>query len=101
MGNFHHKALMICASISAYTAPALMTLCLSTNYWIYGKQVRLSSVPVVKIGETRSFNYTYHRIGLWKECIKEKLDLPYKCDIVKYSKTEAKSEKGFKAVACE
>lgn len=92
---------MICASVSAYTAPALMTVCLSTNYWIYGKQVRSSSTPILKAGDSRIFNYTYHRIGLWKECFKEKIDLPYKCDIVKYSKTEAKSEKGFKAVACK
>ena len=101
MGNFQHKALMICASVSAYTAPALMTVCLSTNYWIHGEQIRSSSTPIVKVGETRLFNSTYHRIGLWKECVKETIDASYKCDLVKYSKTEAKSEKGFKAVACE
>lgn len=29
------------------------------------------------------------------------LDAPYTCDLVKYSKTEAKLEKGFKAVSCK
>ena len=73
MGNFHHKALMVSASVSAYTAPALMTVCLLTDHWIYGKQTRLSTNPVVKAGDTRSYNFTYHQIGLWRECIKEKI----------------------------
>ncbi len=92
---------MICASISAYTAPLLMILCLLTNYWIYGRQTRLSPNPTMKAGDTRIVNYTYHRIGLWQECMRETLDIPYTCEIVKYSKTEAKLEKGFKAVACK
>jgi hypothetical protein len=101
MGNFHHKALMVCASVSAYAAPALMTICLLTDYWIYGKQTRLAQNPIVKAGETRILNYTYHRIGLWRECMRESIDIPYTCEIVKYSKTEAKLEKGFKAVSCK
>jgi hypothetical protein len=101
MGNFHHKALMVFASVSAYTAPALMTVCLLTDYWIYGKQTRLSSTPVMKVGDARVLNFTHHRIGLWRECMRETLDLPYICEVVKYSKTEAKLEKGFKAVACK
>lgn len=64
---------MVSASVSAYTAPALMTVCLLTNYWYYGRQIRLSQNPVAKIGETRGLNFTYHRIGLWRECIKEAL----------------------------
>ncbi|CAF2817599.1 unnamed protein product [Rotaria sp. Silwood2] len=90
---------MVSASVSAYTAPALMTVGLLTDYWIYGNQTRLSQNPVVKIGDIRSLNYTYHRIGLWRECMKESYDAPYTCDIVKYSKAEAKLEKGFKAVS--
>jgi len=101
MGNFRHKTLMIFASVSAYTAPALMTICLLTDYWIYGQQTRLSANPTIKAGDTRILNYTYHRIGLWRECIKETIDIPYTCEIVKYSKTEAKLEKGFKAVSCK
>jgi hypothetical protein len=101
MGNFHHKALMVSASVSAYTAPALMTVCLLTDYWIYGKQPRLSQNPVVKAGESRILNYTYHRIGLWRECMRETTNTPYICEIVKYSKAEAKLEKGFKAVSCK
>jgi hypothetical protein len=101
MGNFHHRALMVCASVSAYTAPALMTVCLFTNYWIYGKQTRLSPNPIFRVGDTRILNFTYHRIGLWKECVRESVDVPYHCEIVRYSKTEAKSEKGFKAVSCK
>lgn len=102
MGNFQHKALMICASVSAYSAPALMTICLLTDYWIYGAQTRLSGNPIiVKTGETAVLNYTYHRIGLWRECMKESIELPYNCEIVKYSKAEAKLEKGFKAVSCK
>ena len=101
MGNFHHRALMVFASVSAYTAPALMIVCLLTDYWIYGKQTRLSPNPTVKVGDTRVLNFTYHRIGLWKECAREATDQPYLCEIVKYSKTEAKLEKGFKAVACK
>ncbi len=101
MGNFHHRALMVFASVSAYTAPALMTVCLFTNYWIYGKQTRLSTNPVVKAGDTRAVNFTYHRIGLWRECMRESMDIPYDCKNVKYSKAEAKLEKGFKAVSCK
>ncbi len=92
---------MISASVSAYTAPALMTVCLLTDYWIYGKQPRLSQNPVVKAGESRILNYTYHRIGLWRECMRETTNTPYICEIVKYSKAEAKLEKGFKAVSCK
>jgi hypothetical protein len=62
---------MVSASVSAYTAPALMTVCLLTDYWIYGKQTRLSQNPIVKAGDTRGVNHTYHRIGLWHECMKE------------------------------
>lgn len=64
---------MISASVSAYTAPALMAVCLLTNYWYYGRQIRLSQNPATKIGEIRGFNFTYHRIGLWRECMKESL----------------------------
>jgi len=71
MDNFQHRALMVSASVSAYTAPALMTICLLTDYWIYGNQTRLSQNSIVKAGETRVINYTYHRIGLWRECMKE------------------------------
>jgi hypothetical protein len=71
MGNLHHKALMVSASVSAYTAPALMTVCLLTDYWIYGNQPRLSQNPIVKAGDTRILNFTYHRIGLWRECMKD------------------------------
>ena len=101
MGNFHHRALMVSASFSAYAAPALMIVCLLTDYWIHGKQTRLSTNPVVKAGDIRVLNFTYHRIGLWRECFKETVDIEYTCEIVKYSKTEAKLEKGFKAVACK
>jgi hypothetical protein len=101
MGNFHHQALMVFALVSAYTAPALMTACLLTDYWIYGNQTRLSPNLIVKPGEIRHVNFTYHRIGLWRECMRETIDVPYTCEIVKYSKTEAKLEKGFKAVACK
>ena len=101
MGNFHHQALMVSASVSAYTAPALMLVCLLTDYWIYGKQTRLAANPVARVGEARVLNFTHHRIGLWRECAREAADLPYTCEIVKYSKTEAKLEKGFKAVACK
>jgi hypothetical protein len=94
MGNFRHKTLMIFASVSAYTAPALMTISLLTDYWIYGQQTRLSVNPTIKTGDTRILNYTYHRM-------KETTDIPYTCEIVKYSKTEAKLEKGFKAVSCK
>lgn len=73
MGNFHHRTLMVSASVSAYTAPALMAVCLLTNYWYYGRQIRLSQNPATKIGEMRGINFTYHRIGLWRECIKETL----------------------------
>ncbi|CAF0966722.1 unnamed protein product [Rotaria sordida] len=90
---------MVSASVSAYTAPALMTVCLLTDYWIYGEQPILSQNQVVKVGEIRILNYTYHRIGLWRECMKESHDAPYTCDLVKYSKVEAKLEKGFKAVS--
>jgi hypothetical protein len=62
---------MVSASVSAYTAPALMTICLLTDYWIYGKQARLSQNPIAKVGEMRLANFTYHRIGLWRECSKE------------------------------
>lgn len=92
---------MISASVSAYTAPALMTICLLTHYWIYGKQPKLSINPILKAGDTRVVNYTYHRIGLWKECMRETDDIPYRCETVKYSKAEAKLEKGFKAVSCK
>ncbi len=92
---------MIFASVSAYSAPALMTICLLTDYWIYGKQTRLSQNPIVKAGDARNVNYTYHRIGLWRECMRETIDIPYTCEIVKYSKAEAKLEKGFKAVSCK
>ncbi len=92
---------MVCALVSAYTAPALMTVCLLTDYWIYGNQTRLSPNPIVKPGDPRLINYTLHRIGLWRECMRESLDIPYTCEIVKYSKTEAKLEKGFKAVSCK
>ena len=61
---------MVSASVSAYTAPALMTLCLLTDHWIYGKQARLSQNPIAKVGEMRP-NFTFHRIGLWRECVKE------------------------------
>jgi hypothetical protein len=71
MGNFQHRALMVSASVSAYTAPALMTVCLLTDYWIYGKQTRLSPNPVLKAGDRRVLNFTHHRIGLWRECMKE------------------------------
>jgi hypothetical protein len=71
MDNFHHRALMVSASVSAYTAPALMTVCLLTDYWIHGNQTRLSQNPIVKAGDTRAVNYTYHRIGLWRECMRE------------------------------
>jgi hypothetical protein len=101
MGNFRHKALMIFASVSAYTAPALMTVCLLTDYWIYGKQTRLTQSPIIKVGDTRILNFTYHRIGLWRECVKETVDAKYICEIVKYSESEAKLEKGFKAVSCK
>ncbi|CAF2133815.1 unnamed protein product [Rotaria magnacalcarata] len=90
---------MISASVSAYTAPALMTVCLLTDYWIYGKQTRLAQTPIIKAGDLRILNFTHHRIGLWRECMREAIDIPYTCEIVKYSKTEAKLEKGFKAVA--
>ena len=73
MGNFHHRTLMVSASVSAYTAPALMAVCLLTNYWYYGKQIRLSQNPSAKIGERSGHNFTFHRIGLWRECIKETL----------------------------
>ncbi|UJR16426.1 hypothetical protein I4U23_003328 [Adineta vaga] len=99
MGNFHHKALMVCAAVSAYTAPALMTICLFTDHWIYGNQTRLSQNPIVKAGESRIANYTFHRIGLWRECSREINYGRYECEIVKYSKAEAKLEKGFKAVS--
>ena len=92
---------MVFASFSAYAAPALMIVCLLTDYWIHGKQTRLSTNPVVKAGDIRVLNFTYHRIGLWRECFKETVDIEYTCEIVKYSKTEAKLEKGFKAVACK
>ncbi len=62
---------MVSASVSAYTAPALMTVCLLTDYWIYGKQARLSQNPTIKAGDTRVLNFTYHRIGLWRECMRE------------------------------
>ena len=62
---------MVSASVSAYTAPALMIVCLLTDYWIYGKQTRLSQNPIFKAGDTRILNFTYHRIGLWRECTKE------------------------------
>jgi hypothetical protein len=101
MGNFRHKVLMIFASVSAYTAPALMTVCLLTDYWTYGNQTRLSTSPIVKAGDPRILNFTFHRIGLWRECMREAIDIPYTCEIVKYSKTEAKLEKGYKAVACK
>ncbi|CAF1182652.1 unnamed protein product [Adineta steineri] len=90
---------MVCAAVSAYTAPALMTVCLFTDHWIYGNQTRLSQNPTIKVGEIRVVNYTYHRIGLWQECAKEVMDAPYICEIVKWSKAEAKLEKGFKAVS--
>ena len=64
---------MVSASVSAYTAPALMAVCLLTNYWYYGKQIRLSQNPSAKIGERSGHNFTFHRIGLWRECIKETL----------------------------
>ncbi|UJR30049.1 hypothetical protein I4U23_017594 [Adineta vaga] len=99
MGNFHHKALMVSASVSAYTAPTLMAVCLLTDYWIFGKQTRLSSTPITKAGDVRILNFTYHRIGLWRECSKETLNVSYTCEVVKYSKAEAKLEKGFKAVS--
>ncbi|CAF0898305.1 unnamed protein product [Rotaria sordida] len=76
-----------------------MTVCLFTDYWIYGNQTRLSQNPTAKIGDTRILNYTFHRIGLWRECVRETKDIPYTCEIVKYSKEEAKLEKGFKAVS--
>ena len=124
MGNFNHRALMVSASVSAYTAPTLMTICLLTDYWIYGKQTRLSQNPVVKAGDIRVLNFTYHRIGLWRECTREAFgknrhdgrtrlerfisdssiclsESPYVCELVRYSKTEAKLEKGFKAVSCK
>lgn len=101
MGNFHHKALMVFAMISAYTAPALMTVCLLTNYWIYGNQTNISSNAILKPGDAQIVNYTFHRIGLWRECSRETNDIPYRCENAKYSKTEAKSVKGFKAVACK
>jgi hypothetical protein len=101
MGNFHHRALMVFAAVSAYTAPALMTICLFTDHWIYGNQTRLSQNPIVKAGESRVANYTFHRIGLWRECSRETHQVPYVCEIVKYSKAEAKLEKGFKAVSCK
>ncbi len=91
---------MVCAVVSAYTAPALMTVCLLTDHWIHGNQTRLSPNLIVKPGDIR-VNYTFHRIGLWRECMRESIDIPYTCEIVKYSKTEAKLEKGFKAVACK
>ncbi|CAF3466511.1 unnamed protein product [Rotaria sp. Silwood1] len=90
---------MISASGSAYTAPALMTICLLTDYWIYGNQTRLPQNQILKAGDTKIVNVTYHRIGLWRECMRETIDIPYTCEIVKYSKTEAKLEKGFKAVS--
>jgi hypothetical protein len=62
---------MVSASVSAYTAPALMIVCLLTDYWIYGKQAILSQNPIAKVGEMKVFNFTYHRIGLWRECVKE------------------------------
>ena len=115
---------MVSASVSAYTAPALMTICLLTDYWIYGKQTRLSQNPVIKAGDIRILNFTYHRIGLWRECTREAFgkdthrgrdnaramhldstiflsESPYVCELVRYSKTEAKLEKGFKAVSCK
>lgn len=70
MGDFHHRALMVSASVSAYTAPALMTVSLLTDYWIHGNQTRLSQNPIPKAGEVRAPNYTFHRIGLWRECMK-------------------------------
>ena len=99
MGNFHHKALMIFASVSAYTAPALMTVCLFTDHWIYGNQTRLSGNLIPKAGDPRILNYTYHRIGLWRECARNTSNLPYVCEIVRYSKKDVKLEKGFTAVA--
>lgn len=92
---------MVFALVSAYTAPALMTVCLLTDYWIYGNQTKLSPNPIFKPGDAQVVNYTFHRIGLWRECGRESTDSPYLCEIVKYSKTEAKSVKGFKAVACK
>ncbi len=92
---------MIFASVSAYTAPTLMTVCLLTDYWIYGNQTISSPNPILKAGDTRIFNYTYHRIGLWRECMREINDITYTCEMVKYSKAEAKLEKGFKAVSCK
>ena len=71
MGNFHHRALMVSASVSAYSAPALMTVCLLTDYWIYGKQTILPLNPTLQTADIRTLNFTYHRIGLWRECIKE------------------------------
>jgi hypothetical protein len=62
---------MVSASVSAYTAPALMTVCLLTDYWIYGNQTRLSQNQVIKAGDARIANYSFHRIGLWRECMKE------------------------------
>ena len=70
---------MISASVSAYTAPALMAVCLLTDYWIYGNQTRLSQNPIIKAGEIRAVNYTYHRIGLWRECFKETLGKLFFC----------------------
>lgn len=101
MGNFHHKALMVFALVSAYTAPALMTVCLLTNYWIYGNQTNISSNMMLKPGDPQIVNYTFHRIGLWRECSRESHDMPYRCENAKYSNTAAKSVKGFKAVACK
>ncbi|CAF0716410.1 unnamed protein product [Adineta steineri] len=90
---------MVSASVSAYTAPSLMAVCLLTDYWIYGKQTRLSSTTITKAGDMRVLNFTYHRIGLWRECMKEVYNASYNCDVVRYSKAEAKMEKGFKAVS--
>jgi len=92
---------MVFASVSAYTAPTLMTVCLLTDHWIHGNQTKLSSNPMSKPGDTRILNYTIHHIGLWKECVRDVHETVYKCETVKYSKKEAKSEKGFKAVACK
>ena len=92
---------MVCASISAYAAPLLMLICLLTNYWIYGKQTRSSQNPIIKGADIRIVNYTYYRIGFWKECTRELIDLSYICERVIYNTTDAKSEKGFKAVSCK
>ncbi|CAF0837840.1 unnamed protein product [Adineta ricciae] len=90
---------MVSASVSAYTAPTLMAICLLTDYWIYGRQTRLASAPITKAGDVRILNFTYHRIGLWRECSRETTNVSYTCEVVRYSKAEAKLEKGFKAVS--